>query len=118
MTKSRNQHLQLTAGAVRVPETQNLSSVKLWCEYAIWGLLFYDDQSPWLTVVEALQICFHRKSEGEAVFTEASPAVSGEHEAITYRLRLNNELRHMLNVEAPDAPELIRMDERIEEGGP
>lgn len=29
-----------------------------------------------------------------------------------------NELRHMLNVEAPDAPELIRMDERIEEGGP
>lgn len=96
MTKSRNQHLHLTAGAVRVPETQNLSSVKLWCEYAIWGLLFYDDQSPWLTVVEALQICFHRKSEGETIFTAASPAASGEHEAITYRLRLNNELRHML----------------------
>lgn len=96
MTKSRNQLLQLTAGAVRVPETQNLSSVKLWCEYAIWGLLFHDDQSPWLTVVEALQICFHRKAEGETVFTAASTAASGEHEAITYRLRLNNELRHML----------------------
>ncbi|MFC7737577.1 hypothetical protein ACFQX4_17415 [Roseomonas sp. GCM10028921] len=96
MTTSRNQHLQLAAGAVRVPETQNLSSVKLWCEYAIWGLLFYDDQSPWLTVVEALHICFHRKVQGEAVFTAASSATSMEHETVTYRLRLNNELRHMI----------------------
>jgi len=96
MTASRNQLLRLTEGAVRVPETQNLTSVKLWCEYAIWGLLFYDDQSPWLTVVEALHICFHRKQQGEAVFTKIAPASSGEHEAVTYRLRLNNELRHML----------------------
>lgn len=96
MTTSRNQLLQLTEGAVRVPETQNLSSVKLWCEYAIWGLLFYDDQSPWLTVVEALHICFHRKVQGDSVFTAVASVASTEHEAITYRLRLNNELRHML----------------------
>lgn len=96
MTTSRNQLLHLTAGAVRVPETQNLSSVKLWCEYAIWGLLFYDDQSPWLTVVEALHICFHRKVQGEPVFTNVEAAASFEHEAVNYRLRLNNELRHML----------------------
>jgi hypothetical protein len=96
MVTTRNQLLQLAEGAVRVPETQNLSSVKLWCEYAIWGLLFYDDQSPWLTVVEALHICFHRKVQGEPVFTEVASATSAEHEAITYRLRLNNELRHML----------------------
>ncbi|MER9304361.1 hypothetical protein [Mesorhizobium sp. M0496] len=92
----RNQLLQLAEGAVRVPETQNLSSVKLWCEYAIWGLLFYDDQSPWLTVVEALHICFHRKGQGDPVFTAVASVTSAEHEAITYRLRLNNELRHML----------------------
>lgn len=96
MTASRNQLLRLTEGAVRVPETQNLSSVKLWCEYAIWGLLFYDDQSPWLTVVEALHICFHRKQQGEPVFTASAASSTGEHEAVTYRLRLNNELRHML----------------------
>ncbi|KQP52456.1 hypothetical protein ASF41_12440 [Methylobacterium sp. Leaf111] len=96
MTTSRNQHLQLAKNAVRVPETQNLSSVKLWCEYAIWGLLFYDDQSPWLTVVEALHICFHRKVQGDPVFTPVASAASTEHEAITYRLRLNYELRHML----------------------
>ncbi|MER9526055.1 hypothetical protein NKI96_21090 [Mesorhizobium sp. M0292] len=93
---TRNQLLQLAEGAVRVPETQNLSSVKLWCEYAIWGLLFYDDQSPWLTVVEALHICFHRKGQGDPVFTAVASVTSAEHEAITYRLRLNNELRHML----------------------
>ncbi|MER8824031.1 hypothetical protein NKH70_30490 [Mesorhizobium sp. M0991] len=93
---TRNQLLQLAEGAVRVPETQNLSSVKLWCEYAIWGLLFYDDQSPWLTVVEALHICFHRKGLGDPVFTAVASVTSAEHEAITYRLRLNNELRHML----------------------
>jgi len=81
---------------VRVPETQNLSSVKLWCEYAIWGLLFYDDQSPWLTVVEALHICFHRKVQGDPVFTVVASAELAEHEVITYRLRLNNGLRHML----------------------
>lgn len=96
MTSSRNQLLHLPEGAVRVPETQNLSSVKLWCEYAIWGLLFYDDQSPWLTVVEALHICFHRKDRGESVFTERDAATTMEHEAVTYRLRLNNPLRHML----------------------
>lgn len=96
MTTSRNQHLQLAKNSVRVPETQNLSSVKLWCEYAIWGLLFYDDQSPWLTVVEALHICFHRKVQGDPVFTPVASAASAEHEAITYRLRLNYELRHML----------------------
>jgi hypothetical protein len=96
MTTSRNQHLQLAKNAVRVPETQNLSSVKLWCEYAVWGLLFYDDQSPWLTVVEALHICFHRKVQGDPVFTPVACAASAEHEAITYRLRLNYELRHML----------------------
>jgi hypothetical protein len=93
---SKNQMLHLPAGAVRVPETQNLSSVKLWCEYAIWGLLFYDDQSPWLTVVEALQICFHRKGQGDPVFTKVSASTSMEHEAIGYSLRLNNPLRHML----------------------
>ncbi|MET3761877.1 hypothetical protein [Sphingomonas sp. UYEF23] len=96
MTTSRNQHLQLAKNAVRVPETQNLSSVKLWCEYAIWGLLFYDDQSPWLTVVEALHICFHRKGQGDPVFTPVAPVDSAKHEAVTYGLRLNYELRHML----------------------
>ena len=93
---SRNQQLQLAVGAVRVPETQNLSSVKLWCEYAIWGLLFYDDQSPWLAVVEALQICFDRKRDGLPVFTPERPEATGLHEDVSYRLRLNNGLRHML----------------------
>lgn len=94
---SKNHTLCLADGAVRVPETQNLNSVKLWGEYAIWGLLFYDDQSPWLTVVEALHICFDRKEQRQPVFASRNSAgTSPEHETLTYRLRLNNPLRHML----------------------
>lgn len=80
---SKNQLLRLADGAVRVPETQNLNSVKLWCEYAIWGLLFYDDQSPWLTVVEALHICFDRKVKNEPIFMPAATLPIAEHEAVT-----------------------------------
>lgn len=93
---NRNQSLHLVPGAIRVPETQNLSSVKLWCEYAIWGLLFYHDQSPWLTLVECLHICFDRKHRGEPVFTPAEPRDGMEHEAVNYRLRLNKPLRHLV----------------------
>lgn len=93
---AKNQSLFLAEGAVRVSETQNLNSVKLWCEYAIWGLLFHDDQSPWLAVVEALQICFHRKSIGQPVFCPPGTSEEAEHENLTYRMRLNMELRHML----------------------
>lgn len=96
MTGGRNQRLRLAEGAVKVPEAQNLSRVKLWCEYAIWGLLFYDDQSPWLTVVEALHICFHRKRQKKPVFTLQRREDPPAHEAITYSSRLNRELRHML----------------------
>ncbi|HEV2567867.1 hypothetical protein [Sphingomonas sp.] len=93
---SRNQSLHLVPGAIRVPETQNLSSVRLWVEYSIWGLLFYHDQSPWLTVVECLHICFDRKQRGEPVFTLEAPSDCMEHEVVNYRLRLNNRLRHLI----------------------
>lgn len=93
---NKNHLLQLTAGAVRVPQSQNLSSVKLWCDYAIWGLLFYDDQSPWLAVVECLHICFDQKREHGAVFPHAPPQAGEEHEAIVYGQRLNHALRHLI----------------------
>lgn len=94
---TENRHLHLTEGALRVPETQNLSSVKLWCEYAIWGLLFYDDQSPWLTLVETMHICFDRFRQSKPVFAGLTDSLTApEHEKVEYTQSLNTALRHLL----------------------
>jgi hypothetical protein len=93
---TKNQNLQLPAGALRVPDNMNLSGVKLWCEYGIWGLLFYDDQSPWLTVIECLQICFDRKRRGKPIFGPGDTESSEGHEVVRYGTPLNHPLRHAL----------------------
>ncbi len=94
---TENRHLYLASGALRVPETQNLSSVKLWCEYAIWGLLFHDDQSPWLTLVEAMHICFDRHRHNKPIFAGLAGASNApEHEQVEYTQTLNTALRHLL----------------------
>ena len=57
---AKNHHLQLAEGAMRVPETQKMGSVKLWCEYAIWGLLFYDEHEAmagWQLAMQILGTC-------------------------------------------------------------
>lgn len=89
-----NADLRTIDGALSVPEGLSTSSMTLWCEYAIWGLLFHDDQSPWLTVVECLQICFSRQRAGLPVL-DGLPE-SGEHEVIRYATPLNHHLRHLL----------------------
>jgi hypothetical protein len=93
---AKNHHLQLAEGAMRVPETQKMGSVKLWCEYAIWGLLFYDDQSPWLTLTECLHICFARKRLNLPIFEGVKQAEGPQHETVAYGIPLNNQLRHLL----------------------
>jgi hypothetical protein len=92
----KNHLLQLIEGAVQVPQSQNLGSVKLWCDYAIWGLLFYDDQSPWLTLVECIHICFDQKRKHGRVFPHPAPEPSGEHEPVVYCQPLNHPLRHLI----------------------
>lgn len=93
---TQNQLLQLPAGAYRVPDSLNLSGVKLWCEYGVWGLLFYDDQSPWLTLVECLHICFDRKRRGKPLFGPGDSGASESHEVVRYGTPLNHALRHLL----------------------
>lgn len=93
---TKNQNLQLPLGALTVPDGMNLSGVKLWCEYAIWGLLFYDDQSPWLTIIECLQICFDRKRRGLPLFGPGDSGLSEGHEVVRYGTPLNHPLRHVL----------------------
>lgn len=93
---TKNQNLQLPKGALLVPDSLKLAGVKLWCEYAIWGLLFYDDQSPWLAVVECLHICFDRKRRGLPVLEDAEGSSIETHEAVRYGTPLNHPLRHVL----------------------
>lgn len=89
-----NADLRTVDGALSVPETLSTASMRLWCEYAIWGLLFHDDQSPWLTVVECLHICFARQRADQAIL-EGLPE-SASHEIIRYATPLNHHLRHLL----------------------
>jgi hypothetical protein len=93
---NNNARLHLAPGAVLVAEGQNLSSVTHWVDYAIWGLLFHDDQSPWLTLVECLHICFDRKQKPGPIFSEPAPGPGGQHETLTYGRPLNHPLRHLV----------------------
>jgi len=111
---TRNQNLQLPTGALSVPDALNLSGVKLWCEYGIWGLLFYDDQSPWLTVIECLQICFDRKRRGAPIFGPGDRESTEGHEVLRYGSPLNNPLRHLL---FRDRDILPIADSALDDGG-
>lgn len=93
---NNNSLLQLSPGAVLVAESQNLSSVTHWVDYAIWGLLFHDDQSPWLTLVECLHICFARQDKQEPIFPDDPPLPGGQHETLSYGRPLNHPLRHLV----------------------
>jgi len=93
---TQNQDLQLPQGALQVPDSLNLSGVKLWCEYGIWGLLFYDDQSPWLTLIECLHICFDRQRRGLSIFGHDGDGAPAAHEVVRYGTPLNHALRHLL----------------------
>lgn len=93
---TKNQNLQIPAGALPVPDSLNLSGVKLWCEYGVWGLLFYDDQSPWLTVIECLHVCFDRQRRGKAIFGPGDGGAADGHEVVRYGTPLNHPLRHLL----------------------
>ncbi|PWB82907.1 MAG: hypothetical protein C3F11_09400 [Methylocystaceae bacterium] len=37
----------------------------MWLEFAIWGLVIFDEQTPWFTLVECVNILTHRHRKGE-----------------------------------------------------
>lgn len=91
-----NQNLHLPGGALNVPDSQNLTTVKLWCEYGIWGLLFYDDQSPWRALIECLHVCFDKARKGEPIFDGVDRGSGGAHEVVRYSVPMNWTLRHLI----------------------
>lgn len=88
----------LAQGALGLP-TIGTNTIRHWIDIALWGLHLYDDQSPWMALLECLHILHHRQHSGhDALF---QPPVIGlddriKHEQVRYEVPLNFHLRHFL----------------------
>lgn len=87
-------------GALSPPGGLDKGNVKAWTDEAIWGHRFRNDQTPWLLLLELLNLCAVRvPATGESGMfpprPDADPLV-GEHESFTYVLPQRLELRHLL----------------------
>lgn len=96
-SSNANSELWLSKGALAVPDKQRIHALTVWCDPAIWGLALYDDQAPWFTLIECLQLLTFRHRERWVLF----PGLDGTpdaplHERQFYRIKLNTNLRHLL----------------------
>ena len=85
--------------ALDLPDGLDTSNIKDWCSYGIWGLLLYDEQSPWLTLIECMHILFYRhQTKDRRLFEPLAKDAQGlpKHEAVTYYVPRNWKLRYML----------------------
>ena len=89
----------LPHNALDLPDHLETRSIRDWTDYGIWGLLLYDEQPPWFTLIECMHILFHRHNTSqEDLFAPLLNNSHGQlqHEAVTYRVPLNHGLRHLL----------------------
>lgn len=99
MSTTASAELWRAKGALKVPETQRVHSIKLWGEFGVFGLSIYDDQTPWFTLIEFLQIASYRQQAGKTLFPSigVDPATGNhEHERLSYDIPNNTALRHVL----------------------
>jgi hypothetical protein len=93
----------LSREALKLPHGLDLKNVKNWPEYAIWGLALHQEQLPWFTLVEFVQICADKHNKfssklANPVFDAclATRAVDPIHEEFQYEIRVNMLLRHLV----------------------
>jgi hypothetical protein len=67
---------------------------EIWLEQRIWGHRFHNDQTPWLLLLEALNImaAFAADRNLEEIF----PGLGENHENRTYDMQKRSDLRHLL----------------------
>ena len=99
--KDSRRHVALPDGAIHLPGSGELdiSTIRNWTDYGIWGLLLYDDQSPWFTLIECMHILFHlQRTSPEQLFNPPKPNLQGQlvHEVVQYEVPLNWNLRNLL----------------------
>lgn len=94
----------LSHEALKVPQGLDLKGVKNWPEYAIWGLALHQEELPWFTLVEFIQICAdkHKRNAtpnfSNPIFDDcpATRIVDPIHEQFGYDIRANMLLRHLV----------------------
>ncbi|MYG02363.1 MAG: hypothetical protein F4173_08830 [Acidobacteriia bacterium] len=65
---------------LKAPEEYQ-SDVNVWVDEAIWGHRLYNDQTPWLVLLEFLAVFRHRNARGVAL---KEPRTDGAHERFRY----------------------------------
>lgn len=96
---NRSRRPALPIAALDVPPHIDTSQMRNWIDYGLWGHTFYNDQSPWLTLIECLQILHHRvRRPDEDLFGLPTDGLDGvkRHEEVKYEVPLNFQLRHFL----------------------
>ena len=97
--RNRGHGVGLPHDALDVPERLLHTRIENWTDYGIWGLLLYDDQPPWFTLIECMHILYHRQTtKEENLFEPLSKDMHGHprHEVVTYRVPVNLGLRYLL----------------------
>ena len=100
--------LAIPKGALDLPDHLNISSMKNWTTFGMWGLLFYDDQPPWFVLIECMHILFHLNGQSssnalfhppessEEVLSSVDAETPVKHETVEYSVPRNSILRHLL----------------------
>lgn len=91
--------LWLAKNGLRIPDNQRVHSIALWCEFGVFGLSIYDDQTPWFTLIEFIQIASSRRTAGIPIFCGLDidqGTGEPEHERLSYSVPPNTYLRHLL----------------------
>lgn len=74
--------------------TRAREGVEIWLEQRIWGHRFYNDQTPWLLLLETMNIIVARAQDLNEKFI--FPGIGDLHEAFEYRMQRRSQLRHLL----------------------
>lgn len=86
--------LDVLPGALKPPAELDIN-VEIWLEQQIWGHRFYNDQTPWLLLLEALGIMAYRAADKNT--DRIFPGLpNGRHEDFPYGLAPRRALRRIL----------------------
>ena len=82
-------------GALGIPSFLDTGDIKIWLEQQIWGHRLYNDQTPWLLLLEAMGLMAFR-SEDQNCEQRVFPGNNCVHENMRYELRATRRLRQIL----------------------
>ena len=82
-------------GAFAIPGFLDTAGIEIWLEQQVWGHRLYNDQTPWLLLLEAVGLMAFRAGD-QNCGTQVFPGVSDTHENMRYELKAAKRLRQIL----------------------